>query len=163
MARLCNRGVLRLVMVLVGLVLVGYVVGPLFFWQLKNGSSAQASCPSCSCNCSSETIFSVPLDCGPDMEEEMRKDITGLLAEELDLLKNVTDNILERTMALTMEAKKSSSHYQKEAEKCNAGMETCEEARERAEAALTEERKITAFWEERAHELGWKDERRVHS
>ena len=93
----------------------------------------------------------------------MEKDIISLLSEELSLQKNVTDDSLKRTNALIMDAKKTSSHYQKEAEKCNAGMETCEEARERAVTALTEERKLSALWESRALEHGWKDERRIYS
>ncbi|CAK9179505.1 unnamed protein product [Ilex paraguariensis] len=99
----------------------------------------------------------------PDMSEEMEKDIITLLSEEINLLKNVTNDSLEHTQALIIDAKKTSSHYQKEAEKCNTGMETCEEARERAQAALTEERKLSVKWEQRARECGWKDERRVYS
>lgn len=104
-------------------------------------------------------------DCGkngPETNEEMRKDALSLLAEELSLQKDVADDNLQRTKALITAAKKTSSHYQKEAEKCNAGMETCEEAREKAEAGLIEERKLSALWEKRAHEHGWKDERRVY-
>lgn len=36
------------------------------------------------------------------------------------------------------------------------GMETSEEARERAEAELVQERKRTQLWEKRARSLGWK-------
>ncbi|KAG5549286.1 hypothetical protein RHGRI_014592 [Rhododendron griersonianum] len=81
-------------------------------------------------------------DCGkngPETNEEMRKDAISLLAEELSLQKDVADDNLQRTKALITATKKTSSHYQKEAEKCNAGMETCEEAREKAEAGLIEE------------------------
>ncbi|KAF3628442.1 putative 39S ribosomal protein L45, mitochondrial-like [Capsicum annuum] len=99
-------------------------------------------------------------DCGkddPQMNEEMKKDIASLLAEEINLQKNVTDDILERTKALIMSAKRASSHYQKESEKCNIGIDTCEGGREKAEAALIEERKLSALWETRAIEFGWKD------
>ncbi|KAF7142255.1 hypothetical protein RHSIM_Rhsim05G0144900 [Rhododendron simsii] len=99
---------------------------------------------------------------GLGTNEEMRKDAISLLAEELSLQKDVADDNLQRTKALITGAKKTSSHYQKEAEKCNAGMETCEEAREKAEAGLIEECKLSALWEKRAHEHGWKDERRVY-
>ncbi|KAL6952231.1 hypothetical protein U1Q18_047351 [Sarracenia purpurea var. burkii] len=101
-------------------------------------------------------------DCGkndPDMNEEMEKDPVAILSEEISLHKNVTDDNLKRTNASIMEVKKTSAHYQKEAEKCNAGVETCEEARENAEAALTKEHKLSVLWEIRARELGWKDER----
>nr|GEZ70199.1 CC-NBS-LRR resistance protein [Tanacetum cinerariifolium] len=59
-------------------------------------------------------------------------------------------------MAL-LEAKKLTSQYQKEADKCNSGMETCEEAREKAEAALVSQKQETAMWENRARQKGWKD------
>ncbi|KAJ6343383.1 hypothetical protein OIU76_005177 [Salix suchowensis] len=56
-----------------------------------------------------------------------------------------------------LEAKKMTSQYQKEADKCNSGMETCEEAREKAEATLAAQKKLTAMWEQRARRRGWKD------
>ncbi|CAI0550838.1 unnamed protein product [Linum tenue] len=59
-------------------------------------------------------------------------------------------------MAL-LEAKKITSQYQKEADKCNSGMETCEEAREKAEASLVAQKKLTALWETRARQKGWKE------
>ncbi|XP_047337594.1 uncharacterized protein LOC124941335 [Impatiens glandulifera] len=164
-SRLC----IRLMLVLVGLLLVVYILGKQTQGRLKD---AAASCPPCDCDCSSENIFSLPLglvnssysdDCGkddPSMKEEMKKDITSLLSEEILLMKNVTDDNLRRTNALTIDAMMTSSHYQKEAEKCNAGMETCEGAREMAESELTEERKLTALWESRAREFGWTSGRR---
>lgn len=59
-------------------------------------------------------------------------------------------------MAL-LEAKKLTSQYMKEADKCNSGMETCEEAREKAEIALLAQKKLTATWEMRARQKGWKE------
>ena len=45
-----------------------------------------------------------------------------------------------------IEAKRQASQYQKEAEKCNAATEACEEVREWAEASLIrEEKKVTAL------------------
>lgn len=105
-------------------------------------------------------------DCGkddPEMSDEMKKDIVTLLSEEINLQRNVSIDSLDRTKALIIDAKKTSSHYQKEAEKCNTGMETCEEAREKAEAALSEERKLSALWEKRARENVWLEKRRVRS
>ncbi|XP_060182269.1 uncharacterized protein LOC132611930 [Lycium barbarum] len=99
-------------------------------------------------------------DCGkenPDMNEEMEEDIISLLSEEIKLQKDVTDDNLEHTSALIMSAKRASSHYQNEMEKCNMGMEPCEGAMERGEAALIEERKLSALWETRAVELGLKE------
>lgn len=105
-------------------------------------------------------------DCGtddPEMKEEMRKDMVALLSEEINLQRMVTNETLQHTRALTMDAKLVSSHYQKEASKCIAGMEICEEARERAEAELAQERKLSAVWERRARELGWKSNRTAYT
>ncbi|GAV63216.1 DUF1068 domain-containing protein [Cephalotus follicularis] len=171
----CNHGALRLVLVLVGLSLVVYAVGPPFYWRLRERSVAKASCPSCFCDCSSEISFPIiPLgiinstysDCGktnPDLNEEMEKDIVALLSEELTLQKAVVNETLQHAKASIRDARKSSSHYQKEAEKCNVGMDTCEEAREKAERDIVEERKLAALWEKRARELGWRDSRRVYT
>ena len=68
----------------------------------------------------------------------MTKDIITLLTEEISLHKSVSEVNLAHTEALVMDARKSSSQYQKEAEKCNTGMETCAEAGEKAGAALSE-------------------------
>ncbi|KAF5740586.1 hypothetical protein HS088_TW11G00660 [Tripterygium wilfordii] len=167
----CSHGALRLVMVLVGLCLVGYIVrSPLY---TTRSSSAQGSCP-CSCDCSEESVFSLPLgslngsyaDCGKDdpaMNEEMEKNTVSLLSEELNLRKIVANETMERTKASIADARKGSSQYQKEAEKCNAGMETCEAARESAEKELIEEFKLSALWERRAQQLGWKDVGRVNT
>ena len=56
-----------------------------------------------------------------------------------------------------LEAKKLASQYQKEADKCNSGMETCEEVREKAEEALSAQMKLTALWEIRARQKGWRE------
>ncbi|KAK5835959.1 hypothetical protein PVK06_011686 [Gossypium arboreum] len=52
-------------------------------------------------------------------------------------------------------AKKLASQYQKEADKCNSGMETYEEVREKPEEALSAQMKLTAMWEIRARQKGW--------
>ncbi|KAL3649912.1 hypothetical protein CASFOL_006315 [Castilleja foliolosa] len=156
---------LRVVLVFVGLLLICYVERH----SQKHSTSLAASCPPCSCDCISEPTLSLPsefinssfTDCGKDDPEtysEMKKDLVALLSEEISLHENVTTDTLERTKALLMSAKRTSSHYQKEAEKCNAGMETCEGAREQAEVELTDERKLTALWMSRAREYGWKDD-----
>ncbi|TYJ21422.1 hypothetical protein E1A91_A08G063600v1 [Gossypium mustelinum] len=54
-------------------------------------------------------------------------------------------------------AKKLASQYQKEADKCNSGMETCEEVREKAEETLSAQMKLTAMWEIRARQKGWRE------
>ncbi|KAG2694898.1 hypothetical protein I3760_08G165400 [Carya illinoinensis] len=167
-------GVLRLVLVLVGVSLVGFTIGPSMLRRLTGNSTAQVSCPSCVCDCSSEDFLSIPLgilnssfpDCGksdPDMNEEMGKDFVALLSEELSLQKAVANDSMQHTKALISDARKAFSHYQKEAEKCSTVVETCEEGREKAERELAEELKLSALWEKRAHELGWKVNRRIYS
>ncbi|CAA6670235.1 unnamed protein product [Spirodela intermedia] len=78
-----------------------------------------------------------------------------LLKEELKL-QAVVDEENRHHMNFTIsEARRQSSQYQREADKCNAATEACEEARERAEQALKLEKKATAAWELRARQLGW--------
>nr|GMD48205.1 phosphoglycerate mutase-like protein AT74H [Ipomoea batatas] len=167
--RLCSQGAVRCVVIFVGLFLVLYIVRPSILWSSNLRSSVLDSCPLCSCDCDEDSTLPLPLDVlnssfadcakdNPEMNEEMKKDIITLLSEEINLLKNVTSDSLEHTNALITGAKRASSHYQREAEKCNTGMETCEEARERAQAALIEERKLSELWESRARDFGWNDE-----
>ncbi|WOG84329.1 hypothetical protein DCAR_0103512 [Daucus carota subsp. sativus] len=156
----CSPGIFRLILFLVGLCFVGYTMRQQLFRHNSGDASVGSSCPVCHCDCSAETTLPLPLDCGkdnPETNEEMKKDVITLLTEEISLQKTVIDDNLAHTKALIMDARKSSSHYQKEAEKCNTGMETCEEAREKAEAELTEERKLSLLWENRARENGWRD------
>ncbi|KAL8525052.1 hypothetical protein ACS0TY_014599 [Phlomoides rotata] len=47
------------------------------------------------------------------------------MAEEVSLHANVTRDVLQQTNTLIMGAKRASSHYQQEAEKCTVGVETC--------------------------------------
>ncbi|KAI3863900.1 hypothetical protein MKW98_031492 [Papaver atlanticum] len=166
----CNPGLLRLVMLLISICLVGYLITHPLNLSSRGGKNLprRLSCPPCVCDCSSEALFSLPsgllnnslLDCGkndPEMNSEIKKDSIDLLSEELSLLKGVMDNNMKHTRALVSDARKTSSQYQKEAEKCNVGIETCEEAREKAEAQLRAELKQSALWESRARENGWKD------
>ena len=93
----------------------------------------------------------------PEVNEEMEKNFTELLSEELKLREaEATEKQRQADLAL-LEAKKVASQFQKEADKCNSGMETCEEAREKAEAALQEQRRMTTLWEQRARQRGWKE------
>ncbi|KAF8391578.1 hypothetical protein HHK36_023884 [Tetracentron sinense] len=93
----------------------------------------------------------------PEVSDEMEKNFTELLSEELKLREaEALENQQRADMAL-LEAKKMASQYQKEADKCNSGMETCEEAREKAEAVLVTQKKLTAMWELRARQRGWKE------
>ncbi|KAK9210646.1 hypothetical protein WN944_003017 [Citrus x changshan-huyou] len=100
-------------------------------------------------------------DCGsndPDVKQEMEKQFVDLLTEELKLQEAVAEEHLRHMNITFGEAKRVASQYQKEAEKCNAATETCEEARERAEALLIKERKVTSLWEWRAQQMGWEGE-----
>lgn len=81
-----------------------------------------------------------------------------LLTEELKLQEAVAEEHSRHMNVTLAEAKRVATQYQKEAEKCNAATETCEEARERAEALLLKERKVTFAWEQRARQLGWEGE-----
>ncbi|KAL0298022.1 UNVERIFIED_CONTAM: hypothetical protein Sangu_3165900, partial [Sesamum angustifolium] len=94
----------------------------------------------------------------PDVNEDTQKKFAELLSEELKQRSaKALENQHRANMAL-LEAKKMTSQYQKEADKCNSGMETCEEAREKSEANLLAQKQLTAMWELRARQRGWKDE-----
>ncbi|KAJ8634831.1 hypothetical protein MRB53_009098 [Persea americana] len=101
-------------------------------------------------------------DCGkhdPDLNKEMEKQSVDLLTEELQLQETVAQEHTQHMNLTFIEARRLASQYQKEAEKCNAATEACEEARERAEASLIrEEKKVTALWERRARHFGWQGE-----
>ena len=105
--------------------------------------------------------FGVIIDCGgndPDLKTEMEKQFVDLLTEELKLQEAVAQEHAHHMNITLAEAKRVASQYQKEAEKCNAATETCEEARERSEALLIRERRITSIWEQRARQLGYEGE-----
>uniref|UniRef100_A0A0A9GD55 Uncharacterized protein n=1 Tax=Arundo donax TaxID=35708 RepID=A0A0A9GD55_ARUDO len=156
------------------------VSGPAFYWRYKKGFSSSPaasvaavssspSCPPCSCDCpaplSLKSIapglanFSIT-DCGkndPELAKEMEKQFVDLLNEELKLQQVVAEEHSHHMNATLVEAKRQATQYQREAEKCNAATETCEEAREQSEAAISKEKKLTALWEQRARQMGWKD------
>jgi hypothetical protein len=88
----------------------------------------------------------------------MEKQFVDLLTEELKLQEAVAAEHTRHMNITFAEAKRVAIQYQREAEKCNAATETCEEARERAEALLIKERKVTSKWERRARHVGWEGE-----
>ncbi|KAF3782366.1 hypothetical protein EJ110_NYTH34567 [Nymphaea thermarum] len=167
----CNPNLLKSLVVLLGFCLTAYILGPPLYWHLAEGFVAlsRTSCAPCVCDCAYEPILSLPAgfsnatftDCekkDPDVSEEMEKNFVDLLSEELKLQEaNALENQQRADIAL-LEAKKLASQYQKEADKCNSGMETCEEAREKAETTLVAQKKLTELWEQRARQKGWKDE-----
>lgn len=184
--RFCSAKALKLTSGFIALSIAAYIVGPPLYWHFLEGSapvsisssssssssllssSTSVNCPPCSCNCDSTPLITIPdglsnisfTDCSkhdPGVSEDTEKNFAELLAEELKLREaEAAENQKRADMAL-LEAKKITSQYQKEADKCNSGMETCEEAREKAEAALVSQKKLTALWEERARQKGWKD------
>jgi len=175
-SNLCSPGALKLIMVLLGMSLAIYILGPPLYWQLAEGLASvkhAAACPSCICDCPAESLATIPpglgntsfADCGkhdPDVNEDMEKNYADLLAEELKLQETVTVENQQRADMALLEAKKLASQYQKEAEKCTSGMETCEEARERAQTTLLAEKKLSSLWEQRARQLGWKEDMGQH-
>ncbi|KAK9733527.1 hypothetical protein RND81_04G073200 [Saponaria officinalis] len=135
---------------------------------LSTSIKSSSNCPACSCNCDSPPLITIPqelinisfTDCSkhdPAVSEETEKNFVELLSEELKLREVEAAEERRRADMALLEAKKVTSQYQKEADKCNSGMETCEEAREKAEAALVAQKKLTALWELRARQKGWKD------
>ena len=81
-----------------------------------------------------------------------------LLTEELKLQEAVSEEHARHMNITLAEAKRVASQYQREADKCNTATETCEQAREQAEAHLIRERKMTLLWEQRARQMGWEGE-----
>ncbi|KAJ6725225.1 hypothetical protein OIU85_023078 [Salix viminalis] len=95
----------------------------------------------------------------PEVSREMEQSSTNMLKDELRLSEEEAQKKQQRADLALLEAKRMTSQYQKEAEKCNYGMDSCEEAREKAEDVVEEQRKLTAIWELRARE---RMERRHH-
>lgn len=170
----CSPAVVKVALGMLGLCLAGYILGPPLYWHFMEGlaalsrSSSSSSCPPCLCDCSSQPLLSIPqglsnnsfADCAkhdPEVSEDTEKNFAELLSEELKLREAEALESQQRADMQLLEAKKMTSQYQKEADKCNSGMETCEEAREKAEAALGAQKRLTATWEQRARQRGWKD------
>ncbi|XP_071742197.1 uncharacterized protein [Rutidosis leptorrhynchoides] len=147
------------------------VSGPAIYWKIKKGfnlkGGSSISCNPCICDCPPPLSLlklapglanlSVS-DCGkddPDLKEEMEKQFVDLLSEELKLQETVSEEHIHHMNITFGEARRVAAQYQKEAEKCNTATETCEQARERAEALMRQEKKITSLWERRARQLGW--------
>ncbi|KAK1389057.1 Mast/stem cell growth factor receptor Kit like [Heracleum sosnowskyi] len=174
----CRSGVITVTLGFLALCLAGYIVGPPLYWHFMEGvaaitrsspSSYSYSCPPCHCDdCSSQPLVSIPqglsnstfADCAkhdPSVSEDTEKNFAELLSEELKLREAESTESQQRADMALLEAKKLTSQYQKEADKCNSGMETCEEARAKSEASLLEQKKLTSMWESRARQKGWKE------
>ncbi|RAL39372.1 unnamed protein product [Cuscuta campestris] len=170
MALPAQRWRIRAALGLTAMCLAGYLFGPPLYWHLIEEFSAAAavSCPSCDCDCDSHPLLSIPrglsnaslTGCAkhdPEVGEDTEKNIAELLSEELKLREDEGVENQRRAETALLEAKKLTSQYMKEAEKCNSGMETCEGARVKAEAALVAQKRLSATWETRAREMGWRD------
>ncbi|KAK4755083.1 hypothetical protein SAY87_008840 [Trapa incisa] len=147
----------------VGLCMVGFVVGRPLYWHLTLRSSSfrhrrTLSCPRCECDCSSEPLLSLVdglsnhsfsmTDCmkhDPEVSEEMEKNFIDMLTEEVKQQEALALENQQRAAMMLLEAKKMASQFQKEADKCSSGMETCEEAREKSEAALELQQSLTTM------------------
>ncbi|KAF5445743.1 hypothetical protein F2P56_034772 [Juglans regia] len=174
MSRRSDSGVcLRFCLVVFAIVSALGVCGPALYWRFKKSlrlGSTAASCPPCICDCPPPlSLLKIApglanlsiADCGsndPDLKREMEKQFVDLLTEELKLQESVAQEHARHMNITFAEAKRVASQYQKEAEKCNAATETCEDSRERAEALLIKERKFTSLWERRARQMGWEGE-----
>ncbi|KAK4257522.1 hypothetical protein QN277_007099 [Acacia crassicarpa] len=149
------------------------VCGPALYWRFKNTINlrdSKLSCPPCVCDCPpplsllqiAPGLANLSIsDCGsndPDLKQEMEKQFVDLLTEELKLQEAVAGEHARHMNITLADAKRVASQYQREADKCVAATETCEQARERAEAVLTRERKLTLLWERRARQVGWEGE-----
>ncbi|KAF3544943.1 hypothetical protein DY000_02003194 [Brassica cretica] len=152
-----------------GLCILAYITVPSLHWHLNETieDSLHSSCPPCVCDCSSQPLLSIPdglsnhsfLDCMRREEgsEESESGFTEMVAEELKLREAQAQEDEWRADRLLLDAKKAASQYQKEADKCSMGMETCELAREKSEATLDEQRRLSYMWELRARQNGWKE------
>ncbi|KAF5788181.1 hypothetical protein HanRHA438_Chr10g0473601 [Helianthus annuus] len=165
---------LRCCLVIFAVISALCVSGPALYWRIKKGfnlkSSSSISCSPCVCDCPPplSLLKLAPglanltvTDCGkddPDLKEEMEKQFTDLLSEELKLLETVNEEHMRHMNITFGEARRVAAQYQQEAEKCNTATETCEQAREQAEALTRQEKKITLLWERRARQLGWEGE-----
>ncbi|XP_058067583.1 uncharacterized protein LOC131216950 [Magnolia sinica] len=169
-------GFLRCCLVVFAVSSALYVSGPALYWRFKkgirwggvgDGGNILPSCGPCICDCPpplallnvAPVLINLSItDCGrhdPDLNEEMEKQFVDLLTEELRLHETVAEEHSHHMNLTFIEARRLASQYQQEAEKCNTATETCEEAREKSQAALTKEKKVTATWERRARQLGW--------
>ncbi|KAL9231979.1 hypothetical protein vseg_007133 [Gypsophila vaccaria] len=166
---------LRYCLLIVAIVVIVCVLGPTtLHWKVNKGTmlghGTSISCAPCVCDCPPPlSILKIAPglanlsteECGksdPEVQTEMEKQYAELLLEELKLQEVVSEEQLRHMNATYREARRVASQYQREAEKCNVATETCEESRERAEALLRNELKLSLLWEQRALKLGWDGE-----
>ncbi|XP_021865851.2 uncharacterized protein [Spinacia oleracea] len=156
-----------------GIALTVLIIGLSLYWKgskLGHHPSYSSNCSPCICDCPPPlSILNIAPgfvnlsieDCGksdPELETEMEKQYAELLMEELKLHEAVAQQQIRHMNATYREARRVASQYQHEAEKCTIAIETCEEARERAEALIRREMKLAFLWQQRAHSMGWQGE-----
>uniref|UniRef100_A0A803MBZ5 Uncharacterized protein n=1 Tax=Chenopodium quinoa TaxID=63459 RepID=A0A803MBZ5_CHEQI len=142
------------------------IFGPALYWKVNKGTKlghhTSSNCPPCICDCPPPlSILKIVPDCGksdPELQQEMEKQYAELLMEELKLQEVVAQEHIRHMNATYREARRVASQYQREAEKCTIAIETCEEARENAEALILREMKLALLWQQRAHKMGWQGE-----
>ncbi|KAL8136846.1 hypothetical protein V2J09_002847 [Rumex salicifolius] len=163
MGRICSPRTAKMATTVMGMSMICYIAGPPLYWHLLGliADVNRFSCPPCTCDCSSFPLFSLPQDCmKPDDEdsgEESQRSNASILIEKLRMKESEAVESQHRAETALLEAKKLTSQFQKDADKCTSGMETCEEAKEKAEVALELQRKLNAMWEMRARQKGWKE------
>lgn len=55
-----NPTLIRVVVVVMGLGLAGYIVGPPLYWHVAEALGGSSACPPCTCDCSSQPLLSIP-------------------------------------------------------------------------------------------------------
>ncbi|KAG2409225.1 uncharacterized protein HKW66_Vig0040470 [Vigna angularis] len=145
----CGGVVVRFGLWVAALSIAGYIVGPPLYWHLVEllNHSSSSSCTPC--------VYCAKHD--PKVDGDTENNVAELLSEELNLRETEALKNQRRADMGLLESKKIASQYQKEADKCNSGMETCEEAREKAEMALVAQKNLSALWELRARHKGWQE------
>ncbi|KAL5698862.1 hypothetical protein ACHQM5_029843 [Ranunculus cassubicifolius] len=169
-----NSHCVKCFLVIVALTSALYIFKPSLFPSLTNGfvlrnnvdqTSPCSPCTTCDCSSHLSLTKVAPVlvnhtipDCGttdPELDTDIEKQYLDRLAEELKLLKTVTEEHARHMNVSYIAAKRLGSQYEREAEKCNTATQACEDARERVEALLIKEKKVTSIWEERARKSGW--------
>ncbi|BBN08590.1 hypothetical protein MPTK1_4g12790 [Marchantia polymorpha subsp. ruderalis] len=161
----------RLRRVITALVL-GSTLCMALYWEFIGHTSADLKpCPPCACDClqpgdeslkeSLGDLKDVILpNCGrdhPGMQSELKKSRFQLMKEEFLLNKIVRQETQLRYEKPIRDAQKKAADHEKEYESCNQKLIESEGAREMAAIDLSNQRKVTLLWEERARTLGWKD------
>ncbi|KAH0854266.1 LOW QUALITY PROTEIN: hypothetical protein HID58_090066, partial [Brassica napus] len=139
------------------LCMVAYIAGPSLYWHLNEtiAESLHSSCPPLFCDCSSQPLLYIPDGLSNHSFLDARKGakrtrvVSRMVAEELKLREAQAQEDEWRA--------DSGVSVSEEADKCSMGMETCEQAREKSDATLDEQRRVSYMWELRARQNGWKE------